>query len=377
MKLIDTLAELIRINSVNPSYAAGNSEKQIQQFVRSLFVQNGIDVEEQEALPGRYNVIAKLPGRNVSRKLVLEAHCDTAGVDGMAIPPFDPRVVGGRMYGRGSCDTKAGLAAMIQALVDSKSSRTAPPCQIWMASLVDEEDTCQGVRKFCENLQASAAVIAEPTELRMVTTSKGVLRWRITAEGKAAHSSKPHLGSNAIELMAKVVSHLESSNAGLQSVHHPLVGSPTCTVGLIHGGTQVNMVPASCWIEVDRRVNPGENAEQILRSYEELLDDVRRKFPDFKLIMDHPRVQVRAMDTPVDSEIARYTAKALVDVGLDSSPHGVPFGSDGSTLSSAGVPCVVLGAGSIDLAHTAEEYVPLDQVESAFEVYRRLIMTFE
>jgi acetylornithine deacetylase len=375
--LIQTLANLIRISSVNSAYDPQSSESHIQEWISGFFRDHGIPTREQEVLPGRPNIIAQLPGRNSDRRLVFEAHCDTAGVDGMTIPPFDPLIRNGRIYGRGACDTKAGLAAMMHALVDLRKANLRPPCEVWMASTVDEEHSFRGVLKLSENLRAAAAVVSEPTEMKMAVASKGCLRWRITVKGKAAHSSKPCLGTNAIEQMARIIRLLEDHGRQLQTYGHPLVGSPTLNVGLIQGGTQVNVVPETCWIEIDRRLIPGEDPAQVLDSYRVLLNGVQTSNPDLEWFMEPPLLQDQPMQTPADSAIVQCAARVLKEAGLNGSPVGVPFGSDASKFVRAGIPSIILGPGSIEQAHTADEYVELEEVEKAFVVYRNLMKSFE
>ncbi|MGH9401583.1 MAG: M20 family metallopeptidase [Terriglobia bacterium] len=376
-ELVNTLADLIRINSVNPAYDREHSEKEIQRYVLRFFRTHGIVASEQGVLDGRSNVIAKLPGKDPARRIVFEAHCDTAGVDGMVIPPFDPQINHGRIYGRGACDTKAGLAAMMLAVADLKHAKQQPPCDVWMASTVDEEHSYQGVVKLRENLKAAAAVVSEPTGMNIAIASKGCLRWRLTVKGKAAHSSMPCLGTNAIEHMARVVRALEQTSSHLNELHHPLVGSPTLNIGLIQGGTQVNVVPDACWIEIDRRLIPGEKPEKVLSSYRELLNGLQASGAELEWSMEEPMLQDQPMQTSTKSAIVSRTSQVLKEAGLDSLPVGVPFGSDASKLARAGIPSIILGPGNIEQAHTADEYVELEQIEKAFIVYRNLMKVFE
>ncbi len=356
--VIQTLSELVRINSVNPAYENGAPEAAIQEHVTGFFRAHGMETWAQEVFPGRPNVIGRVPGRLPGRRLVFEAHCDTASIAGMTIPPFDPEIRGGRMYGRGTCDTKAGLAAMLHALAEVKN----PPCEIWVVSAMDEEHGFRGVLKLCEGLDAAGAVVAEPTSLRAVIATKGVLRWRMFTRGKAAHSSKPHLGVNAIYAMARVLEQVESENQRLAAVEHPLVGPGTISVGLIGGGTQVNVVPESCWIEVDRRLIPGEEPDAVFADYRSR----------FAVEFSAPTIRDAPLDTPANSAIARVAHEVL-----GTPPEGVPYGSDASKLSRAGVPSIVLGPGHIDQAHTAEEWVVIEEVEQAVEIYRRIMESFE
>ena len=155
------------------------------------------------------------------------------------------------------------------------------------------------------------------------------------------------------------------------------MGSPTLTVGLIQGGSQVNIVPERCWIEVDRRLIPGEDPQDVLNSYRALLGELSATDPDFSAAMEPPTVQEPPCEIPVESTLVRTAVQVLKELGMDEEPDGVPFGSDANRLSEAQIPCLVLGPGSIDQAHTAEEYVEIDQLEKAFIVYRELMKRFD
>lgn len=375
--VVQTLADLVSINSVNPAYSGGVSEAGMCAYIRQFFARRGIETFEQEVFPGRPNLIARLPGRNPGRRVILEAHTDTASVQGMSIPPFEPRVADGRLYGRGACDTKAGLAAMMHALASLKEEGRTPPCEVWLAAVADEEFSFRGVVKLCEGLRADAAIVAEPTELRAVIASKGVLRWRIAVRGKAAHSSKPHLGVNAITQMAHVILAFDEDHRRLAKKPHALLGPATCNVGVIRGGVQVNFVPDSCVIEVDRRLLPGETAGAVLESYQRILTELRTTHPSLDAVMETPMLVDEALETAPDSPPASLAARLLGEMGLDATLCGVPFGSDASKLSRAGVSSFIFGPGSIDRAHAAVEYVEIDQVLRAVEFYREFLLKFE
>ncbi len=371
--VIETLADLVRINSVNSSYEGGPGEGEIAAYVKRFFDQRGIETSEQEVFPGRPNVIARLPGRDSNRRIVLEAHTDTVSVKGMTIPPFDPVIRDGKMYGRGSCDTKAGLATMMHALASLKEEGITPPCEVLLAAAVDEEYSYRGVVRLCEGLKADAAIVAEPTELRAVIATKGVLRCRIVVHGRSAHSSKPHLGVNAITHMARVIAAIEADNERMLSVTHPLVGHGTCNVGVISGGVQVNFVPDRCAIEIDRRLLPGERASDAVAHYRQLLRSIGGITAD----VEEPLLLVdEALDTPAESAVVQTATRVLHEMGLNADPCGVPFGCDASKLSRADIPSIVFGPGSIDRAHTADEYIELDQVERAYEFQRRFLLSF-
>ncbi len=372
-----TLADLVRINSINSSYEGGPGEREIATWVRRFFEQRGIEVWEQEVFPNRPNVIARLPGRDSTRRVILEAHMDTVSVQGMTIPPFEPRVEDGRLYGRGSSDTKAGLTAMMHAVAAVHAEGIQPPCEVWLAAVVDEEYSYRGVVKLCEGLTGHASLVAEPTGLRAVIACKGVLRWRIVVRGKSAHSSKPHLGVNAVSHMARIVLALEEEHQRMSARAHPLLGPGTLNVGVIKGGVQVNFVPDSCAIEIDRRLLPGEKVADVLAHYQRVLDALKIQYPTLDAVMEPPMLEDEALETAADSAPAQLASAILTEMGLDGELCGVPFSCDASKLSRQGVPSLVFGPGSIDQAHAAVEWVDLGQIERAVEFYRNFILRFE
>lgn len=375
--LLQTLSDLIRIKSVNPNYVDGVPESAIIEYIESFFHRHSVATRRQPVLDGRDNLIAMVPGRDQTRRLILEAHVDTVSAEGMSIQPFQPVIENGRMLGRGSCDTKAGLAAMMHAVVAAKRSEP-PACDVWMIAAVDEEFSYRGVAKFCESLDASstfAAIISEPTDLRLVTASKGLVRFTIRTHGHAAHSAKPHLGSNAIEQMATVIQGLREDTSKLTQHQHALLGSATCNVGVIRGGIQVNLVPASCEIEIDRRMLPGESFEAVLQHYQCLLEDLTRRNRDLQFSIDRPSLTDIPLETDATCRAVQQIRSVMRRLEVDDQPIGVPFCSDASKFGRLGIPSVILGPGSIDQAHSKDEFVECDQVFRVYDIYRELINT--
>ncbi len=374
--VIKTLAELVRINSVNPEWN-GPGEAEVAHYVRTFLERAGVDeVWEEEALPGRNNVMARVAGVDRSRCLLFEAHMDTVSASSMAIDPLEPVIDNGRLRGRGSCDVKAGLAAMMHAVATLRD----PPYDVVLAAVVDEEYAYRGVLRLVESLShqgtslPDAAVVAEPTELRAIRANKGVLRWDVVTRGKSAHSSRPELGRNAITDMARVVLALESHFAQLRQHPHPLLGPATGSIGVIDGGTQVNFVPDECRIKIDRRMLPGETAKTVFAQCLEVLD---YELPGIDVRMLAPDLSDEAMETPVDSAVVQTASRVLRSLGLDSEPGGVSFGCDCTKLSRAGIPSIIFGPGSIEQAHTSDEFIEITQVHRAVDFYRRFVMEFE
>lgn len=374
--VIRTLADLVRINSVNPAYPGAGSELPMADAVCNFFAGYPVEIWRQQVFPGRPNVIVCLPGRDRQRLVILEAHTDTVSTEGMTIAPFEPTVSDGKLYGRGACDTKAGLAAMMHAVATLARGNQPPGCDIWLAATVDEEFSYRGVVKLCEGLQADAAIVAEPTELRVIVASKGVLRWPIAVHGVAAHSSKPHLGNNAISQMAKLIAQLDQYHLTLAQQSHPLLGPATANIGIIRGGTQVNFVPDRCVIEIDRRLLPGESVDDVLEGYRRLIADLSLQDATFRGEVLSPLLIDQPLDTDPNTEVVRLARSVAADLGLNSQIGGVPFGSDASKLAAIGIPSIVFGPGSIDRAHAAGEYVEIDQVDQAYEFYLQFLSHF-
>ena len=363
--VIDLLADLVSIDSVNPAYG-GPGEAGVARFLRDFFGRHGIETCTQPVLPGRDNVIAVLPGADRSRKIILEAHMDTVSVDGMTIPPFTPTVRDGRLHGRGACDTKAGLAAMAQAVIDRAAARRPPPCDVWLAAVVDEEHAYRGVVTLCEGATAEAAIVAEPTSLRIVTATKGVVRFQVRVDGRAAHSSRPELGTSAILGAARLALAIDEMHRGLAARRHPLLGTATGSIGTIHGGVQINIVPETCRLAIDRRLLPGETPRTALAEYQRVIDAVSAGDASFRAEVEEPLLLVdETLDTPADAAVVRVAAAVAAEQSLDSVAVGVPYGSDASKLSRQGIPSIVFGPGSIDQAHAADEFVPVAEVERA------------
>ena len=370
--IFQTLSDLVAINSINPAYEGGVPEEAVACYVERFFAQRGIETFRQDVLPGRQNVIARLPGRNPQRRVILEAHMDTVSVSGMTIAPFTPEIRDGRLYGRGSCDTKAGLATMMHAVAYLKEHNIVPECEVWLAAVVDEESAFRGVIKLCEGLDAAAAIVAEPTEMRVVVAAKGVLRWKIRTLGVAAHSAKPHLGVSAIRHMTPVLQWLNHAADSLSTPAHPLLGPATLSIGTIHGGEQINFVPDRCEIAIDRRLIPGEDPLTVWAAYRDALITI----PGIDAQMDQPMIADPAMETAIDDPVVLTAQQVLQEQGYDPTPCGVPFGSDASKFVRQGIPAIIFGPGSIDRAHAAIEYVECDQVTAALNFYLNFLQRF-
>lgn len=376
-EVIGLLSELVRIPSVNPRMGDGSGEEKIALYLVDRIRSLGLTPTITEVQPGRPNVLVTMPGQPGGPHILFEAHTDTVSPSHGQVEPFSPRMVGDRLYGRGSCDTKASIAAALLALASVLPVRERR-ATISLAFTMGEELAHEGVAHLmASGFRADAAVVGEPTGLDVVAAHKGVVRWRMTVLGRAAHSSNPDKGCNAILKMAAVIRLLEEKLIPqFQQRSHPLLGHPTLSVGQIKGGLQVNVVPDRCTIDVDRRLLPGETWVGVRRELEVLLGSLRASDPDLQVEIEEPYQSVASMVTPPDASIVRIAQEAVRRIHGQRPVRGVAFGTDAAELSARGIPCVVLGPGDIAQAHTSDEYVEIQQVVKAAAIYREIMLNF-
>lgn len=370
------LADLVRINSVNPGLSPdGQGEAAVADRVERFCDEYGITHERQAVNEGRPNVLAWVPGRDPDARLLFVAHQDTVPVAGWSSDPFSAERRDGRMYGRGTCDTKGSLAAMLQALADIRDE--APRATIVVAGSADEEHRKTGATALAQYRPSfDAAVVGEPTGLELVVAHNGSVRWTIETRGLAAHTSRPHLGVNAITAMAHVITAIDEMTAAFKERPHPLTGAPVLTISLIGGGEHICTVPDRCTISIDRRLVPGETPAAALAEVEAVLDDVRKRHPGLEVASVLPAREDFPVEGAAGTRLVEVAAAACADVAGTGTPTGVPYGTDASRLSPVGIPCVVLGPGAIAQAHTVDEFVEMADVEKAVEIYRRIMLAF-
>ena len=383
LDLIATLSDLIAIPSVNPMglplEGPEYREGRVTDYLETLFKRHRLPYERQTVEPRRENIVVRVDGAASDELIMFEAHQDTVPVTGMTIEPWNPVVNDGRIYGRGACDIKGGLTAMLGALVRVAEERPPDMPTLVMACTVNEEHGFSGAVAL-EQLwthgssvlprRPDAAVIAEPTCLQVVVAHKGVVRWKCHVLGRAAHSSQPELGENAIFRMADVLAALERYQRDVVGSlgDHPRCGKPTLSVGTIAGGMSVNIVPDRATIEIDRRLGP---SEEPVAARQHVIDYIAEHCPGARVEHEPPFLTALGLcDDENDAVAAALTEAGQAVVG-SCSCVGVPFGTNASTTAAVGVPSVVFGPGSIDQAHTADEWLPIDELVSASEILYR------
>ena len=375
-EVIALLSDLVRIPSVRPPWGAGTGEAEIARYLSERFKALGLTPTVTDVQPGRPNVVVAVPGKAGGQRLLFEAHTDTVPPSTGQVGPFTPRIEGNRLYGRGSCDTKASVAAAFIALA-SVLPLPERRASVTLAFTMGEELGHDGAKFLAASgLRADGAVIGEPTGLDVVAAHKGALRWKMVTLGKSAHSSNPEKGCNAIVKMATVIRALEERLIPeLRRRTHPLLGSPTLSVGRIDGGLQLNVVPDRCTIELDQRILPGETWEDVRRKMEAVLAPVRAADQDIDLVIEDPFQTFGSMEVALDAPIVRLAQEAVRRIDGEHPIRGVAYGTDAAELSAAGIPCVVLGPGDIAQAHTSTEYVEIQQVVKAAAIYREMMLS--
>jgi acetylornithine deacetylase len=384
--VVQMARELVAIPSVNPMGRPLEGpefyEYRVTEYLETFFDSLGLPWQRQHVDTKRDNIIARLDGRlppSEGGAVVLwEAHQDTVPVDGMTIEPWTPEIRDNRMYGRGSCDIKGGMAAMLTALARLAEERPSDMPTIIMACTVNEEHGYTGATALTKlwltgeqsivPRRPDACVVAEPTDLNVVVSHKGTARWKLHTLGRAMHSSQPHLGDNAIYQMGRVTAALEkyATEFAPRLSADPLCGPVTLSVGTIRGGLSVNTVPDRCTIEIDRRVVPGEKAAEAYDQVRQYLGD----FPGLRAHIQHDPLLMAGSPLPAthNGPLAERLSSVARELTARGAKVGVAYGTDAAKFAEAGVPSVVFGPGSIAQAHTADEWLPLDELHQAVDV---------
>jgi acetylornithine deacetylase/succinyl-diaminopimelate desuccinylase-like protein len=416
---VELLQKLIQAPSVNPMgrdiSGPTYGESRVTALLADICNGQGWPYSQQRVHEGRFNLLALIEGfpapQNDGELIVWDVHQDTVPVEGMTVDPFGGEVRDGRVYGRGACDVKGSMAAMLAALSrvnepprgqSLKGREIARRPTIVLACTVNEECGFTGsnllvrgwtnpsmplpsdpdeamlmaadafAARICRQ-RPDAAIVAEPTECDVVVAHQGAVRWRCHTVGRAAHTSRPDEGVNAIYAMASIVHAIERFHAllGRTAAEHPLCGRPSVCVSTIHGGVGINTVPERATIEIDRRLGPEEQPDV---AHNDLIQFIAAQADTGNCRVEHdpPFMASGGLSDKHNRPIAERLSKLVQQTGRRSELVGVPFGTDAAALSAAGVPTVVFGPGSIAQAHTADEYIEIDELQFATDIFHRI-----
>ncbi len=367
----ELLAQMVAHNTVNPFFGGPvGGEAALIAHLEKLAQAWGLKTRRCPVPVGGENLLITCEVNPSAPWLLFESHLDTVSVAGMTVDPFQVSIVNDRIHGRGTCDTKGSGAAMFWALQDYARSADRPH-NVGMVFAADEEARMTGAQAFAAQElkeflpKLAGVVVGEPTSLYLVTAHNGVIRWKTTTRGRAAHSSVPANGRSAITAMLRVVEALESRYAPTVKGRHPMTGQAAFSVNVIRGGTQVNIIPERCEIECDRRTIPGETAAQVLAERDAILAGHE---------VEHSELYVvPAMGDELSRGLHARLQPQLAAEGLDGAGRGAPYVTDASHYAAVGAPTLVFGPGHLVQAHTKDEYVERRQFALAQKIYRGLM----
>lgn len=365
------LQDLIALPSINPAFLPEDpdrtGEERVASYLADLARKQGLEVSRQPVLPGRKNLLVRLkPAGKAKRRIILSPHLDVVPAEDKQ---FKPRVKNGRLHGRGACDTKGSVAAFFHALLELTKDKNRPAeTEILFVGLVDEEFCQSGSRVLGERgPKGDLAIAGEPTQLQVVTAHKGNLWLCLETRGKAAHGATPHLGKSAIQPMARIANLLLTEYAELlRKRTHTLLGSPTVSIGVIRGGTQPNIVPESCSIEVDRRTIPGETEDSVLAEIHHL---IKKHGLPTTTIVESRGVPCPPLETDPNLPVVQQFLRAA----RRRKTQGVAYFTDASPIAMGGTPAIVFGPGDIAQAHSADEWIDLKQLDQAAAIVLRFL----
>jgi acetylornithine deacetylase len=339
---------------------ASGPENSVVEYLSAVCRVAGVEYQTMTALPGRANLVVRLPNPGAPRLLIV-AHMDTVSGRGMR-DPFSGELRDGVIFGRGACDDKGPLAAGLSAVLDlHRELGVAPAYDITFAGTVDEECSMSGATQLAAALDDWDLCIAlEPTNLQIIRAHKGVYRCRVTTRGKAAHSSHPDQGVNAITAMLPILADLERLGAELRRRTDPDLGRASLAITKIQGGASANTIPDCCEVVVDLRLLPKMEIEAMSRLLKKWVGE---------------RGEVEAIhccdgiETSMDNPLIESLMASITAGGGDPGPITASFATDCSRLHHKG-PAIVWGPGDIHQAHQAIEYITVAQLEQAYRILK-------
>jgi len=361
--IIKILSDLVRINSINPNLSAeGKGEAEIGAYIAEVLELFGLNVNTYEFQPGRFNVVGLLKGGGKGHSLLLNAHMDTVGVDGMVIDPFDPRLKDGRLYGRGAQDMKGSLAAMIgvvKALVDAGIKLGG---DLLVTAVADEEYASIGMEDLVKRVSADAAIVTEPTDLTIGRAHRGFIWYDVETFGRAAHGSRYQEGIDANIRMGRFLAGLDDLERALRNrTPHPLVGPPSLHAARLQGGTEISIYAAHCLLQIERRTIPGETGLQTTAELQDIIDLLASQDSTFKASLT-PTFYREPFEINLDAPIIQVLERAAAQrTGCLPAHTGQSFWTDAALLAGAGIQTVLFGPKGHGL-HSESEWVDIESV---------------
>ncbi len=365
------IQELIQIPTQNPP----GKEKSCAEFIVQKLTDWGIQADLiPEPYPDRPQAYGQITGLDDGPTLVLNGHIDVVpegDISQWQFPPFEGKIHQGRVYGRGASDMKGGLAAMMMTAKILNDSKDPLHGKIILQFAIGEETGEPGTKHLLLNrgLGGDFGIVLEPTGLKVATAEKGLVWFRIRIKGRPVHASVAEKGVNAIEKAKIAIDKIQSYQLELAQRAHPLVGEAKCSITMIEGGTKENVIPESCSIILDRRMNPDEPVDQVEDEIRSILDQIASEDPDFHYSIERMMVY-EAAEIPSDSHLAQVVRKHAAQItNISQEPYGTAFSTDvRNFINDAHVEAVTFGPGESDQPHTFNESIEIEQVVNCIKI---------
>jgi acetylornithine deacetylase len=359
---------LVRVDSRNPGLTPGGpGETACVAMLRAALDGWGFRTDVHDAAPGRPNLVARIGQARGGQSLMFSGHVDVVGVDGMTHEPFAGEQRGDLLYGRGAADMKGGIAAMCAAAWRAAQSDLAG--EIIVALTADEEYESIGTRAMLERgVRADAAIVGEPTCLEVMPAHRGFVWIEVVVHGRAAHGSRWDVGVDAIRHAGLLLAELDRVDAEALALRaHPLLGRASLHASTIEGGIGMSTYPDRCILRLERRTLPGEAAGIVVEEVRRACEAVRARRAGFAADVSLMMAQGPS-DVATDAPIVHALDEALRERAERVVVSGMSAWTDAALLNAAGIPAICFGPGDISLAHAAEEYIPLPEVDRAASV---------
>lgn len=379
-EVVKIASDLIRI----PSYShTENQEKRVAEYIYNLLKEENIPVELKEVLKGRFNVTAYLKGEGGGKSLMLSGHLDTVPPYDME-NPFTPVLKDGVLYGRGACDMKGPVSAMLLSLIALKRSGISLKGDVLFTGVIDEEEKGKGAEYLVKNGPfTDGAIIGEPTDMKIAVGHKGLEWIKVKVTGKKVHGGRMDEGINAIEMASKFIERIYDEYVPkLKERHHEILGQPTINIGKITGGDQPSTVPGECIIEIDRRWIPIEAREQVYEELNQIINDLKLEVPGFNadlsdMFTEDNLLSHKPFFTDKDDPIVKAAKEALTGKNKNTEETVFPAWSDAGTIAAyTNTKCIIMGPGDLRLAHSKDESIKVKDLTEAARIYTEIIMDY-
>ena len=378
--VLPIVEELVQIKSENP----GCDEYGVTEYIKNFMEELSVPVELVPVNDRRINVVARMKGEGKTPPIAFTGHMDVVPVNPneahrWKTNPYEPTVIDGHLYGRGSSDMKGGLGAAMAAMRMIKEHGEIPPGDVLLIATVDEEDLMRGAKALIQTSMfddVKELIVCEPTDLKIVVSGRGRSWAKVTLHGESAHASIENNGNNAIMQAVALIDKLKESQHRVSFTPHPQLGNFFWQTTMIQGGTESVIVPDSCVMIVDTRSVPGQTNKEIWDVFRDLLRELENEYKGFSASVEIIEER-EPWEIDMDASLVNSTKRCCEKLGIPVSFDSANYTTDGCYFSKRGMQTVIFGPGSIAQAHKENEYVSISQLEKAANFYYTLMMDGE